>query len=296
MNRNIIHNLFQEANSYKNNPSKFFQYKALLKAIEQIKKHNQPIQNGQYALQFIPNIGKGIAKRIDIILQSNNENQIYENEIMYITGIGPSRLQEYNSLSIFTIEQLKQAIRENKVKTTHHINIGIKYYYDFLKKIKRESICKFEKQFAKLLHNVNPNLFYKFCGSYRRKCELCGDIDIVISHKTNENYFKQILDKLIQRKYLIDHLTHKFNKKYMGVLQLEHPCRIDIRYVNKEHFATTILYFTGSKNFNLQMRKKAISMNYKLNEYTLNNLPIENEKDIFKYLNIEYVEPKYRNI
>ena len=45
--------------------------------------------------------------------------------------------------------------------------------------------------------------------------------------------------------------------------------RIDIRYMPISSFYTALIYFTGSKNFNKQMRLYAIKLGYKLNEYGL---------------------------
>jgi DNA polymerase/3'-5' exonuclease PolX len=89
----------------------------------------------------------------------------------------------------------------------------------------------------------------------------------------------------------------------MGLCQLskKHNIRrIDIRFIPQESYYTALLYFTGSANFNQQIRRVALSMGYKLNEYYLlnnNNIPfkIKSEKHIFDLLNMEYVSPNERN-
>jgi len=304
MNIVIIQELQKEANTYKNDKSKIFKYKALLKAIQSIQKFDKPIESGNFAKQNLENIGNGISRRIDKIISehttitNNTEPSLYN-----ITGVGLSRIQAWNKQNIFNLHDLKNAIENKQVKTTHHIDIGIKYYDDFLKRIDSKSILKFYKSFSKILKSINKDLFFEFCGSFRRKCKTCGDIDILISHKYNHNYLENVIDLLTQKKYLIDHLTSaKGGKKYMGVLMLDFPCRIDIRFVYNEEFYTSLLYFTGSKNFNIQLRKKALSLGYTLNEYHLKNnntndcFVINSEKDIFDYLELIYVKPSNRNV
>ena len=94
----------------------------------------------------------------------------------------------------------------------------------------------------------------------------------------------------------------KGGKKYMGVLMLDFPCRIDIRFVEYDEYYTSLLYFTGSRDFNIKLRKKALTLGYTLNEYYLKNnndnttFIINSEKDIFDYLEIDYIEPYERNI
>jgi len=305
-NKLIIQELQNEANTYKNDKSKIFKFKALTKAIHSIQNCNYNITSGQFASQNCDFIGKGISQRIDNILQQSSSfihNQDDDGSLNNITGVGQSRIQTWNKLGIFNINQLKKAIKNNNIKITHHIQIGIKYYDDFLIKIPHNSIQKFYNIFSKLINQLDNNLIFDFCGSFRRKCKTSGDIDILISHKHNKNFLSSIVDLLTQQNLLIDHLTStKGGKKYMGVLMLDFPCRIDIRFVEYDEYYTSLLYFTGSRDFNIQMRKKALSLGYTLNEYHLKNnndnniFTIHSEKDIFDYLNMTYVEPFDRNI
>ena len=64
-----------------------------------------------------------------------------------------------------------------------------------------------------------------------------------------------------------------------------------------------MLYFTGSGEFNLNMRAFAKKKGYTINEYGIYKLvngkkgdkvDIQSEEDIFKILDLEYVEPHNR--
>ena len=80
------------------------------------------------------------------------------------------------------------------------------------------------------------------------------------------------------------------------------PRRIDIRIVHYNSFYTSLLYFTGNKNFNLYIRNKALNKNYSLNEYCLTDLNdnsikyVNSEKEIFDLLKITYLNPCERNL
>jgi DNA polymerase/3'-5' exonuclease PolX len=88
----------------------------------------------------------------------------------------------------------------------------------------------------------------------------------------------------------------------MGVCKINKKAslrRIDIRFMPQESYYTAVLYFTGSGEFNRQMRGVALSMGYTLNEYRLLNdkgkiMKVESEQDVFDYLNMEYMLPKER--
>ena len=80
------------------------------------------------------------------------------------------------------------------------------------------------------------------------------------------------------------------------------PRRIDIMYTRPEEYPFAILYFTGSGDFNQRMRADALKMGYTMNEYSIKNTDTKkkvdqifmNEKDIFKFLNYDYLKPEDR--
>jgi DNA polymerase/3'-5' exonuclease PolX len=75
---------------------------------------------------------------------------------------------------------------------------------------------------------------------------------------------------------------------------------LDFEYCDKpESYPFTLLYFTGSGEFNKKMRIIAKKKGYKLSEYGLfdkNNhiIKVSSERDIFKTLDMEYLQPRLR--
>ena len=71
---------------------------------------------------------------------------------------------------------------------------------------------------------------------------------------------------------------------------------------SEENWVWWLLYRTGSKDLNIEMRRRAIMMGYALSEapltdrYTFEEVPIkfESEKEIFEFLGFEYLEPEER--
>ena len=138
----------------------------------------------------------------------------------------------------------------------------------------------------------------------------CSDVDFIIIHhdyktessKIEVNYLDVVVRKLIEKNFIIDSLTKTDVKtKYMGIFKWKDskPRRIDIRIFPLESYYSAILYFTGSKDFNRQMRLNAIAHDYTLNEYGLfdeNNkmFKVNSEKEIFDLLGMEYITPDKR--
>ena len=86
---------------------------------------------------------------------------------------------------------------------------------------------------------------------------------------------------------------------YKGYINFKNNIyRIDIICVKFENYYTALLYFTGSFEFNINMRQIAKKNNYLLNRYGLyfqnKKIKINSEKDIFNVLKVKYIMPLYR--
>ena len=130
-----------------------------------------------------------------------------------------------------------------------------------------------------------------------------GDIDILINtpNVKNNTIYNKFIDELFKQGYLLEELS-KGKKKFMGIGKLgEIGRRIDIMYTKPNEYPFAILYFTGSKDFNVKMRGELLKKEMSLNEYGIKDNNKKNvkhncktEKDVFKFLGYDYVEPKNR--
>ena len=318
----IIQVLESLLKQYKIDSSLRFKSRALEKAINSIKKYESNIKSGDDAIKNINGVAKGIGRRIDEILKSGTLKELKTNInsktegnavdiLMEVTGIGPSKAKNLVDSGIKSIDQLKKAIQEGKISSTHHINIGLKYYEDLKNRIPRHEITLMKKILDKEIKLVNKNLIFDICGSYRRGLKSSGDIDVLISNPKYENniekekFLEKVVKKLKEDDFIVDSLTSDGAKKYMGVCKLKtskYGRRIDIRCVNYSAFYSALVYFTGSKNFNLLMRKKAIELGYSLSEYSLKEkksgkiiIP-KSEEELFNILDMDYVKPNERDL
>jgi DNA polymerase beta len=317
----IINNLNKLKIIYEKDPSKIWNLKALKNAIYEISKYDKEILSGLQLKNEINGIGEKIALRIDEIISygflkeiseyeniKDNENN---NPFIDITGVGIVRAKKWLEEGIKNIDELKEAIKNKKIKSTHHIDIGLKYYNDFKQLIPRNEIDIIKKKIDKVLKKIDKLYIFEICGSYRRGSTHSGDIDILITHPTKyedeDNYVNHLINivsYLKKKKFITDELTINGNTKFMGVCKIkESPFyrRIDIRFVKYNSYYSSLLYFTGNKNFNIEMRKKALSLNMSINEYGIidntNNsvLSVYSEKELFDKISMDYIEPNNRN-
>lgn len=284
-------------------------------------------------LQDIKGVGKGIITRITEIIKTNTLKELnsdYDNEQVYdtfelekIIGIGPKNAKKLvETYDIKTIDELKKAIKSGIINEDSKLNLklmklGLKYYKYLDIKIPRKEIETINLYLNKMIKKINSNLILTICGSFRRCKTESSDIDVLITHpdtnslseieEAESNYLSDFVDKLIEEKFIIDSITpDNYTTKYMGLCKYKNsiPRRIDIRFVPFKSYSASLLYFTGSKDFNKKMRSIAKKKNMKLNEYGLYKLTksniykrvkdISTEKDIFDKLDMEYVEPDSR--
>lgn len=322
----ILEKLQRLISYYQHDPTKKFQKKAIQVAIPIIQNYEKEIDQIEVFEEDIhkrgiKGIGKGILDRMRSILQTDTleefqqyESQDEKNQIMElfqsITGVGDKRAEEWYLLGYRSIDDIRNAIQRNDIQGTHHILLGLKYYEDLKNRIPRSEIDKMKKKIEKILKEVDPHLIFEICGSYRRGNADSGDMDLIVSHPSyiqniqEQNYLKRIVEEGIRQGFLVDHLTEKGDKKYMGFCKNTKKGlgrRIDIRVFSYENYWAGILYFTGNREFNIRVRNRAIERGYSLNEYRLmkmdtkDTILLHSEEEIFQLLDLPYLSPLQRN-
>lgn len=299
--KTIVEILRTNVNSEKN----VFKRKAYLKVIGQLEAEeyvNKKIKSIE-DLSEIKGIGVSIKKLItDILngdvkidLEQKAKDEAIQNfmDIMSVGAVKATSL--VNEHNILTIKELKNNLHllNNKQIT------GLKYYEDFKKKIPRDEMKVHHAVLEKALKGIDKDIIFDIVGSYRRGKSSSGDIDVLISHPNGKNMLPQIIEELKRQEYILDDFAFG-TQKYMGVSKVCSTFRrIDILFITPSEYPFALLYFTGSKTFNIKMRRIALDKGYTLNEHGI-KIVVTNEKvkkqfksehDIFKLLSMPYTDP-----
>lgn len=255
-----------------------------------------------------------------------------------------NQVPEERQRTIQMTQLTKRLERETRFlgKLNSHQLLGVKWFHDMSQKIPRAEVQCAERILKAAAKHMNSELQITLCGSYRRGRPKSGDIDCLITHPgittmtELESYPVNILAKFVELltnlDFLIDHLTDYGRSKYMGFCMIKQSSsingkkspiarRIDIRFIPYNSYGAAILYFTGSKLFNTQMRTWAIGKGFSLNEYGLKKLnntktqqntnantarddklieeelyPCKTEEEVFRILDYPYKTPEQRDI
>uniref|UniRef100_A0A6C0KAB2 DNA-directed DNA polymerase n=1 Tax=viral metagenome TaxID=1070528 RepID=A0A6C0KAB2_9ZZZZ len=300
-------------------PFKVKAYEKVIGSIELLDKNIETLED----IKLLKGVGKKIEDKIIEFLNTGNISEvvgvlndpkyILGNKLKGIYGVGPAKITELMT-KIENFEELKEhpELLNDKQK------IGLKYYDDMNLRIPMAEGKQHLKVVGKILNNLysdNDGIEFEFVGSFRRKNKDMGDIDILIKNRKGL-VLKDIIKQLEDKSYIIEKLAQG-NNKFMGICRLspELPARrIDILIADPSYYYFALLYFTGSYNFNIYMRKIALTKGLSLSEYgfkpatgantatgvaTNKNIidtsdTINSEEDIFKYLGMTYVEPHRR--
>lgn len=207
-----------------------------------------------------------------------------------IPEIGPAKATQLYKKGYTSVTELQQLDKDtlNSLLNRKQL-IGLKHYDDLLLPIPRQEMIDIDNY---LHQNTLDGMSLTITGSYRRGKHTSGDIDCLISHSDPECLIK-FVKKLQSNGFLTDCFAlGKF--KFLGICKLHDTFRhIDILYSSPNQYPFAILYFTGSKEFNVNMRLHAIQLGYTLSEHGLGiDTPhITTEQDIFKHLELDYVSP-----
>ena len=245
------------------------------------------------------------------ILEKEKNNPVFIFSKIY--GVGPKKAQELVKKDFKTISDLRQ-LSESDIKKILNDKqiIGLKYYDEIIQRIPRQEIIDYNNMFKNIFKELNkqfPETKYEIVGSFRRGAETSGDIDVYITNENSDHkVFPAFLKILREKKILIETLSEGPTKS-LTITQLtpdSMPRRSDFLYAPKDEYAFAILYFTGSKEFNTSMRQYALTKGYTLNEHGISkyskNLKKEkvtsqafpDEKSIFTFLGLKYIEPNER--
>jgi len=266
------------------------------------------IEEGQ-DLTELPGIGEDLAGKIEEIVETGSLVQLEEikrrtppelADLLKISGLGPKRVQALREeLGIVSREDLEQAARQGKVQQLD--GFGEKIEQGILQDIER---AKGEEERTLLMvaeQIVEPLVDYLreggrvenviVAGSYRRRKETVGDLDILA---TSEESAKAI-ERFVEYED-VEEVDSKGETRSTVVLRS--GMQVDLRVVPQGSYGAALLYFTGSKSHNIALRNMALEQDLKINEYGVfkgeDQIAGQTEEEIYDICDLPYIPPELR--
>jgi DNA polymerase (family 10) len=260
----------------------------------------------------IPSIGKAIASKIEEYLKTG-EIQYYNqlkssfplnlDEFLGLEGIGPKTLKLiYDKLKIKNLDDLQKAAAEGKIRTIG--GFSQKKEEAILKKINlyRESKNRFllgdvyplVRQIEEYLSGLDGVKKAIAVGSFRRMKETIGDVDYLAISNTPQ----KVIESFVCMPEVKEVLGKGASKAFV---KLNNGIDSDLLVVPGESYGAALLYFTGSKEHGIALRKLSQSKGLRLNEwglFTSNSMEEKvaglTEEGIYQKLDLEWIPPEMR--
>ena len=291
-------------------------YQSGARTLERLEDNfEQIVEEGR--LKELKGIGQALVQKIELLYREGNL-PFYEDlkasvapgllEFLEIPGLGGKKVKViYDQLGIDTIEALKEACTSGTIealegfgkKSAEKILSGIENRKAYGKRHLWWSVTDLVERILAILRAHPSTLRAEVAGSYRRCMETIGDLDFIVASESASD-----LMELFVTLEGIKEVTAKGTTK--SSVRFESGIQVDLRVVPEEAFVFALHHFTGSKDHNVLMRQRALSMGYRLSEWGIYDKnsedaeplkvssKIQSERDLFNFFKLSPIAPELR--
>ncbi len=221
-------------------------------------------------------------------------------DLLHVKGLGPKKVKVlYEQLGVTGLADLKTAAEAGKIrdlegmgaKTEQNILKGLATLEAEAGRIGIHEAAHAVRALGRHLEDIGAIRRWQVAGSFRRRRETVGDLDVLVEASDRAKAAEAILayqpiEDVIARG------RQKVSVALAGGLQ------VDFRFIEAEAFGAAMMYFTGSKAHNIVLRKRAQKRRLKLNEYGLfrgkRRAAGKTEEEVFKALDLPWIPPELR--
>jgi DNA polymerase (family 10) len=294
------------------NPFRIRAYRNAARTVGGLSKNVADLVEQEKELSRLPGIGKDLADKIKKIVETGSHPLLEKLEkelppelpdLMKIQGMGPKKVKVmFEQLGIQSIGDLERAAEEKKIQELPRF--GKKAEQNVLDELSRIKKRKGEKERIKVSiaeQIAKPLVEYlkkedgvedmEVAGSYRRRKETVGDLDVLATCKKGS----KLMDRFVNYDEVEKILSHGKTK---SSVVLRSGLQVDLRVVSQASFGTALHYFTGSKEHNIAVRKMGVKKNLKINEYGVfkgkKRIAGKTEKEVYRQVGLPCIEPELR--
>jgi DNA polymerase (family 10) len=260
-------------------------------------------------LSALPHIGKDLAAKIAEIVETGRlgmleklESQLPAElaELTELPGLGPKRVRKlYDELGVRSLTDLQRAATEQRVRTLHgfgpkteqRIRDALVRRAQTGRRHKLSEVQDIAAGYVAHLKRVPGVKRVVVAGSYRRRKETVGDLDILVTCEKGAPVVSSFVAFEDVSKVLSQGKTR-------CTVVLNSGLQVDLRVVPEVSYGAALYYFTGSKAHNVAVRGLAVKKGLKVNEYGIfkgeRRVAGRTEQEVFDAVGLRYIEPELR--
>ena len=291
------------------NPFKVRAYRNAARTVQNLGRSLEDLIAEGMDLTKLPGIGQDLSDAIHEIVETGKfaklealKQQMPEglDKLLAIEGLGPKRIRQlYDTFHITSLQELAKVAESGEIYQLK--GFGPKLVDKILKGVRlaKKAGHRFRfdvaKPFAEELRNYLAGFEgvekVEVAGSYRRRKETVGDLDILVVAKN----WEEVSDWFVRFEKVKEVVSKGPTR---STVILRNDLQVDLRSVAKESYGSALHYFTGSKAHNIKIRKMAVERGWKINDYGIfegeKRLGGENEEEIYQRLGLCYIAPELR--
>jgi DNA polymerase (family X) len=292
------------------NPFRIRAYRNAARIVGELPRNVLAMTAAGEDLAELPGLGKDLAAKIETLAATGHIAVLDEMErktppgllaLLDVPGLGPKRVRLlYDRLGVRGLADLVAAAKAGKIREV--AGFGAKTEQRILAEAEKRAAAAAPRTKRPVAEDVGePLLAYlragkgvhraKIAGSYRRRRETVGDLDIVVAALPGAG----VIDRFVAYEDVAQVLARGPTR---SSVVLKNGMQVDLRVVDENNYGAALMYFTGSKAHNIALRGIAAGRGLKLNEYGLfegaRRLAARTEEDVYRRLDLPYIEPELR--
>jgi DNA polymerase (family X) len=298
-------------------------YEKVAELLYSIHERIEDIAQDPKKLKELPGVGDSMAEHIREILDTGDYSlrqkllKKYPTtllDLLQLQSLGPKKVAFlWSHFKVGTVEGVEKLAQEGKLRDLP--GFGEKSEQNILKAAgqfknlsgsgrvrlnvaddEAQKLIAYILKAGEAVESVTP------AGSLRRGRETVGDLDLLVTMRPGHDKQKDVdavATHILKYPGIDRELAHGENK--VSFL-LGSGLQVDVRLLEKKSFGAAVMYFTGSKAHNVELRGRALKMGWTLNEYALTTLKggktvaSKTEQEIYSRLKLAYIEPELREM
>lgn len=221
-------------------------------------------------------------------------------QLMTIPGCGPKRVMIlHKKLKVNSVEDLRQAAARHAIRELK--GFGTKTEENIVKALaalttasRRMYFCDAQAYAEALVQHLRACAGVgqiEVAGSYRRRKETVGDLDILVTGKNSND----VMDRLAEFEGVAEVLARGKTK---CTVRLRNGLQLDLRAVPEPAYGAALVYFTGSKQHNILIRRLGQQHGLKINEYGVfrgkRRVAGRTEEEVYRAVGLPWIPPELR--
>ena len=271
------------------NPFRIRAYRNAIRTISGLTRSLGEMVAAEEDLTELPGIGKDLSSYIAELIETGELEILSEvtaevpRELATLTrldGVGPKKAKKlWKELDVTTVDALEEAAEAGKVqeldgfgkKSVEKILRAIQDFRKHQGRFLRAEAVQYLRPVLEHLEGVDAIQRLEVAGSYRRGKETVGDIDLLA-----------LVEKEGDRAAVMEAFTGapgvervEMAGETRGSIVLTSGLPVDLRILGPESYGAALHYFTGSKEHNVEIRKRGQKRGLRVSEYGVSRVDEE---------------------